>query len=59
LDCIPNKEYPPKEFAEYQGKTLEEEKAAEHTGFFKTLFSMPKVMGQLAVFSFSLGLHCL
>ncbi len=46
------KEYPPKEFAEYQGKTLEEEKAAEHTGFFKTLFSMPKVMGQLAVVQF-------
>jgi len=46
------KEYPPKEFAEYQGKTLEEEKAAEHVGFFKTLFSMPKVMGQLAVVQF-------
>lgn len=46
------KEYAPKEFAEYQGKTLEEEKIAEKTGFIKTLKSMPAVLNQLAVVQF-------
>jgi maltose/moltooligosaccharide transporter len=46
------KEYEPKEFAEYQGKTLEEEAAAEKTSFLKTLTSMPKVLNQLAVVQF-------
>lgn len=46
------KEYAPKEFAEYQGQTLEQEQAAERTSFIKILFSMPKVMGQLAVVQF-------
>jgi maltose/moltooligosaccharide transporter len=46
------KEYAPKEFAEYQGKTLEEEKAAEKVNFFKTLTSMPTVLNQLAVVQF-------
>jgi maltose/moltooligosaccharide transporter len=46
------KEYAPKEFAEYQGKTLEEEKIEEKTGFIKTLKSMPAVLNQLAVVQF-------
>ena len=46
------KEYAPKEFAEYQGKTEEEESKLEKTSFLKTLISMPKVMHQLAVVQF-------
>jgi Major Facilitator Superfamily. len=46
------KEYAPKEFAEYQGKTLEEEEIAEKAGFIKTLKSMPAVLNQLAVVQF-------
>ena len=46
------KEYAPKEFAEYQGKTLEEEKVAEKAGFIKTLKSMPAVLNQLAIVQF-------
>lgn len=46
------KEYAPKEFAEYQGKTAEEEQRSEHMSFWKTLVSMPLVMRQLAVVQF-------
>jgi len=46
------KEYAPKEFAEYQGKSLEEEKVAEKSSFFKTIVNMPAVLGQLAVVQF-------
>ncbi len=46
------KEYAPKEFAEYQGKFLEEEKVAEKSSFFKTIVNMPAVLGQLAVVQF-------
>lgn len=46
------KEYAPKEFAEYQGKSLEEEKVAEKSSFFKTFVNMPAVLGQLAVVQF-------
>lgn len=46
------KEYAPKEFAEYQGKSLEEEKVSEKISFWKTLASMPLVMRQLAVVQF-------
>lgn len=49
---IRTKEYAPKEFAEYQGKSLEEEKSAEHTSFWSTLLSMPTVMRKLAVVQF-------
>lgn len=41
------KEYPPKEFEEYNGIT--EEDKAEKIGFFKTLMSMPKTMLQLSI----------
>lgn len=49
---IRTKEYAPKEFAEYQGKSLEDEKSAEHTSFWSTLLSMPTVMRKLAVVQF-------
>ncbi|MGE5357077.1 MAG: MFS transporter [Deltaproteobacteria bacterium] len=41
------KEYPPKEFEEYNGITAEDKETK--TGFFKTLFSMPKTMMQLSL----------
>lgn len=46
------KEYAPKEFAEYQGSTVEEEKKAERTSFITTLKTMPAVLNQLAVVQF-------
>lgn len=44
------KEYPPKEFAEYNGLTEEETKKKE--SFWKILKSTPKVMFQLAIVQF-------
>lgn len=46
------KEYAPKEFAEYQGKSEEEEAANEKVGFIKTIANMPAVLGQLAIVQF-------
>ncbi|HPD95196.1 MAG: MFS transporter [Bacteroidales bacterium] len=46
------KEYPPKEFAEFNGKNYEEEVKKEKVSFFKTLVTMPKIMGKLAVVQF-------
>lgn len=47
------KEYPPKEFAEYSGQTLEETPTKKgKSNFFKTLLSMPNIMHRLAVVQF-------
>ena len=53
------KEYPPKEFAEYNGLTEEDTKKKE--SFWKILITTPKVMLQLAVVQFFvwMGLFCM
>lgn len=46
------KEYPPKDFAKYNGTDTEDLEGKERISFIKTLFSMPKIMGKLAVVQF-------
>lgn len=47
VTVLKTKEYPPKEFEEYNNITKEQKE--EKTSFFQTLVSMPKTMIQLAV----------
>jgi maltose/moltooligosaccharide transporter len=47
VTILKTKEYPPKEFNEYNG--IKTEEATEKVSFFKLLFNMPKTMQQLAL----------